>query len=59
MPHWLQGFANHQPVSVTISAVRALTQGGTAGQYLWQAAVWIAGITLVFGALSVREYRRA
>lgn len=34
MPHWLQGFANHQPISVTISA-------------------------LVFGALSVGEYRRA
>ena len=28
MPGWLQGFAKAQPISVTISAIRALTQGG-------------------------------
>ena len=27
MPGWLQGFAKVQPFSVTISAIRALTQG--------------------------------
>ena len=58
MPGWLQGFANAQPFSVTISAVRALTQGGPTAHYLWQSAAWIAGIMVVFGALAVMEYRR-
>ena len=28
MPSWLQGFATYQPVSVTVSACRALMLGG-------------------------------
>jgi ABC transporter DrrB family efflux protein len=28
MPGWLQAFARNQPISVTVNAVRALTQGG-------------------------------
>jgi ABC transporter DrrB family efflux protein len=59
MPGWLQGFANVQPFSVTISAVRALTQGGPTAHYLWQSAAWIAGILVVFGALAIAEYRKA
>ena len=30
MPGWLQGFARNQPFSVTVSAVRALMEGGAA-----------------------------
>jgi ABC-type multidrug transport system permease subunit len=59
MPGWLQGFANVQPFSVTISAVRALTQGGPTAHYLWQSAAWIAGILVVFGALAIAECRKA
>jgi ABC-2 type transport system permease protein/oleandomycin transport system permease protein len=58
MPGWLQGFANTQPFSVTISAVRALTQGGPTAHYVWQSAAWIAGIGIVFGALAIAEYRK-
>jgi ABC-type multidrug transport system permease subunit len=58
MPGWLQGFANAQPISVTISAIRALTQGGPTAHYVWQSAAWIAGILVVFGALAVMEDRR-
>lgn len=28
MPHWLQGFAKAQPISVTVNGVRYLTSGG-------------------------------
>jgi ABC-type multidrug transport system permease subunit len=59
MPGWLQGFAKAQPISVTISAIRALTQGGPTAHHVWQSLAWIAGILIVFGALAVREYRRA
>jgi hypothetical protein len=33
MPSWLQPFAEHQPVSVTASAVRALMIGGPTTSY--------------------------
>jgi ABC transporter DrrB family efflux protein len=59
MPGWLQPFAEHQPVSVTASAVRALTLGGPASWYVLQLFVWAAGIVLVFAPLAVRRYRRA
>src|SRR5262245_1568931 len=59
MPGWLQGFATHQPVSVTASAVRALVLGGPTASYVWQSLAWAAGIVAVFAPLAVRRYRRA
>jgi ABC transporter DrrB family efflux protein len=59
MPSWLQGFAAHQPVSVTASAVRALVLGGPAASYVLQSLTWSAGILLLFAPLAVRRYRRA
>lgn len=57
MPHWLQEFANNQPVSITINAVRALLQGEPTHNWVWQSLVWSAGIFVVFFALAVRLYR--
>ena len=48
MPSWLQGFARNQPLSVTVTAVRALLEGGPAGHWVWQSLAWSAGITIVF-----------
>jgi ABC-2 type transport system permease protein/oleandomycin transport system permease protein len=59
MPGWLQGFANHQPVSVTASAVRALTLGGPTASDVWQSLAWAFGIVAVFAPLAVWRYRRA
>ena len=59
MPGWLQAFANHQPVSVTASAVRGLVLGGPAATYIWQTLAWCAGIVAVFAPLAVYRYRRA
>jgi ABC-2 type transport system permease protein/oleandomycin transport system permease protein len=59
MPGWLQPFAEHQPVSVTASAARALTLGTPVASSLVQPLAWIAGILLVFVPLSVWRYRRA
>jgi ABC transporter DrrB family efflux protein len=58
MPSWLQPFAEHQPVSVTASAVRALMIGGPTTSYLLQSLAWCAGILLVFVPIAVRRYRR-
>jgi ABC transporter DrrB family efflux protein len=59
MPWWLQGFARHQPVSVTASAVRALVLGGPTSTYAWQSVVWLVGIIIVFAPLGVWRYRHA
>jgi ABC transporter DrrB family efflux protein len=58
MPGWLQAFANVQPVSVTVDAVRALSQGGPTLHWFWPSLAWTAGILLVFVPLAVRQYRR-
>jgi ABC-2 type transport system permease protein/oleandomycin transport system permease protein len=58
MPSWLQPFAEHQPVSVTASAVRALMIGGPTTSYVLQSLAWCAAILLVFVPVAVRRYRR-
>ena len=59
MPGPLRAYADHQPITATVNAVRSLTIGGpTAGRVLVSVA-WIIGITVVFASLAVRSYRRA
>jgi ABC transporter DrrB family efflux protein len=58
LPGWLQPFARDQPLSVNVSAVRALFEGGAA-QYVWQSLAWSAGITVVFFLMSVNLYQKA
>jgi ABC transporter DrrB family efflux protein len=58
MPGWLQSFASHQPVTITVNAVRALTIGGPTARPVLEALAWIVGIFLVFSTISVRLYRR-
>ncbi len=58
MPGWLQAFANHQPVSVVVNAVRALAEGGPVFHWLWLSIAWLGGILLVFVPLAVRRYRQ-
>lgn len=50
MPGWLQVFAEHQPVSVTTSAVRALVLGGPTATYVLQSIAWLAGAPSVVRA---------
>lgn len=59
MPPWLQGFARNQPLSVTVSAVRALLEGGPTWHWVWQSLAWSAGMVIVFFALALRLYRSA
>lgn len=58
MPGWLQPFARNQPVTVTISAVRALFEGAPAAHYAWGSLAWSAGILLTFFAVSLTLYRK-
>ncbi|MHB1413512.1 MAG: ABC transporter permease [Thermoleophilia bacterium] len=58
MPGWLQPFAEHQPVTVTVNAVRSMMLEGAPGD-LGQALIWIAGILIVFISLAVWAYKRS
>jgi ABC transporter DrrB family efflux protein len=58
MPDWLQVFANNQPVTLVINAMRAFALGGPVNPALWQSVAWLAGILIVFVPLAVRAYRR-
>ena len=55
MPDWLQAFAKHSPITVTVDAVRHLALGGDVS--IVPPLLWMAGIVLVFLPLAVRRYR--
>jgi len=59
MPGWLQPFAEHQPLSVVVSASRDLVLGGPTAAHVLQALAWCAVILAVAAPLAVRRYRRA
>lgn len=58
MPNWMQAFAEHQPVTLVVNAMRAMALGGPLNPALWQSIAWMAGILVVFIPLAVRAYRR-
>ncbi len=58
MPRFLRDYANHQPVSATASAIRALVLGGTTLPRVLVALAWSAGIVLAFAPFAVARYRK-
>jgi ABC transporter DrrB family efflux protein len=58
MPGWLQAFARNQPVSITMNAVRVLTQGGPTAHWAWQSLAWTAGLLIVLIPAATALYRR-
>lgn len=59
MPGWLQVFAEHQPVTFVVDAVRSLTLGHPSTHYIVGALLWIVGIIAVCAPIAVNRYRRA
>ncbi|HZO60354.1 MAG TPA: ABC transporter permease [Solirubrobacterales bacterium] len=59
MPDGLQWFAEANPFSVVVDAMRALWLDAPAGNSIWGAIAWSAGITAVAAPLAVSRYRRA
>jgi ABC-2 type transport system permease protein/oleandomycin transport system permease protein len=57
MPSWLQGFATYQPVSVTITACRALMLGGPTATWVIQTLAWTFGLLIVLVPLASWRYR--
>jgi ABC transporter DrrB family efflux protein len=59
MPDWLQKFAEVNPITTVVDAIRALWIGAPANSDVYMAVIWSLGLVVVFGFLSVRRYRRA
>lgn len=59
MPGWLQALARVDPFTTLVGATRTLFLDTPAGNDVWGAAARCLVIVAVFGALSVRRYRKA
>jgi ABC-2 type transport system permease protein/oleandomycin transport system permease protein len=59
MPDWLQTFAEYNPFTIVVDALRGLWIDYDAGNAVWGALAWSVGLILVFATLSISRYRRA
>jgi ABC-type multidrug transport system permease subunit len=59
MPAAVEAFANANPISTIVDAVRALFVNAPAGNDVWVSVLWCVALTAVFSTLSVHRYRRA
>lgn len=58
-PDAIAPFVRYQPMTPAVDAVRALTEGGPVTGPVLATIAWTVGLTVVFGPLVVRGYRRA
>jgi len=59
MPDGLRQFADANPVSQVVDAMRALWLGAPADNHIWLSIVWCFVIIAIFAPLAVSKYRRA
>ncbi|MCB0874936.1 MAG: ABC transporter permease [Solirubrobacterales bacterium] len=58
MPAGLQWFAEINPITIVVDAMRALWLGVPAGNNVWGAVVWCLVLIAIFAPLAVHRYRR-
>jgi len=58
MPGWLRAFADHQPATYIVNAIRDLFTKQPAGNTIWIALAWCVGILVVAYVLAGVVYRR-
>lgn len=58
MPSGVRAFAENQPVTSIVEAIRALLSGQPVGNDIWVALAWCLGITVVAYIFAMRVYRR-
>jgi len=58
MPAALQKFAELNPITIVVDAMRALWLGVPAGNNVWGAVVWCLVLVAIFAPLAVHKYRR-
>lgn len=57
-PEWAQPVVRANPLSCATTALTALAEGGPTLWPVLQTIAWSAGLSLLFGVLAVRAYRR-
>jgi ABC-type polysaccharide/polyol phosphate export permease len=58
MPKALQEFAQVNPITIVVDAMRHLWLGAPAGNSVWGAVAWSFALIAIFAPLAVRKYRR-
>jgi ABC-2 type transport system permease protein len=58
MPGPVRAFAENQPVTAIVDAIRALLSGQPVGSDIWVALVWCVGIMLVAYIFAMRVYKK-
>ncbi|MFI5911948.1 ABC transporter permease [Dactylosporangium sp. NPDC051541] len=58
MPGPVRWFAEHQPATLIVNAIRALFTEQPVGTDIWSALAWCAGILVVAYAFAMRTFRR-
>jgi ABC-2 type transport system permease protein len=58
MPGIVRAFAENQPVTSIVDALRALLNSEPVGNGIWIALAWCVGITIVTYIFAIRAYRR-
>jgi len=58
MPTVVRVFAENQPVTSIVEAIRALLNSGSVGNDLWIALSWCVAITIVAYFFAIRTYKR-
>jgi ABC-2 type transport system permease protein/oleandomycin transport system permease protein len=58
MPKALQEFAQVNPITIVVDAMRHLWLGAPAGNSVWGAVAWSLALIAIFAPLAVRKYRR-
>ena len=59
MPGWMETFADVNPFTTVVDAMRALWVGAPAGNDVWGAFLWCFIILAIFAPLAVARYRKA
>lgn len=58
MPSVVRAFAENQPVTAIVEAIRSFFSGQPVGNDIWVALAWCAGILLVAYLLAMRAYKK-
>ena len=59
LPSVLKAFADVNPITIVVDAMRALWLGTPAGNNVWGAVVWSFVLIAIFAPIAVAKYRRA
>jgi len=57
VPSGVRAFAENQPVTSIVEAIRALLSGQPVGNDIWVALAWCVGIMLVAYIFAMRAYK--